>query len=103
MPDGGERSRHLTEALGGRAGAPLSDEDRLEGERVRDLIQAVAACYNTLVSRETGTSRSLDLVARRSFYDGEFRRRAAMTAAERAEVIRSYPELLARLRAEIDR
>jgi hypothetical protein len=98
MPDGEELRKHITEALGGRAGAPSSDQERLEREQVRDLIQAVASCYNTLASREPGTG----LEAKRSFYDDEFRRRHTMTAAERTEVIRSYPELLAGLRAEID-
>ena len=101
MSDGKQPGKHITEALGGSPGAPRSDEERVERERVRNLIQTVAACYNTLVSRETDTGRRTDLVAKLSFYDDEFRRRDTMTAEERAEVLRTYPELLEHLRAEI--
>jgi hypothetical protein len=92
---------HITTAIGGRGVTPLSDEDRIEQEQVRDLLQAVAACYHTLVGRDSATSAAL--TARLAFYDGEFRRRLTMSDAERAEVLRSYPDLLAGLRAEIDR
>lgn len=101
MPDSEESRKHIAEALGGRPGAPLSDAERVERERVRDLIQAVAACYNTLASRETDTGRRTGLVAKLSFHDDEFRRRETMSAEERAEVLRTYPDLLDRLRAEI--
>ncbi|MFI7064695.1 hypothetical protein ACIBL3_27130 [Kribbella sp. NPDC050124] len=96
-----EAREHITSALGGSPGEPLSDEERVERERVRNLIQAVAACYNTLVSQETDTGRRTDLVAKLSFHDEEFRRRDTLTPAERAEILRTYPELLERLRAEI--
>lgn len=100
MPDGEPGRKHITEALGGRAVAPLSDHDRVDRERVRDLVQAVASCCNTLVARQA--TPSAELMARLDFHDAEYRRRDTMTAAERAEVIRSYPDLLAELRAEID-
>jgi len=80
----------------------MSDAERIERERVGNLIQAVAACYNTLVSRELDTGRRAGLTAKLAFYDDEFQRRAAMPAEERRGVIRSYPELLRTLRAEID-
>ncbi|GAA2843126.1 hypothetical protein [Kribbella solani] len=115
MPGDAEGRKHITAALGGRALAPLSAEERIEREQVRDLIQAVASCYNSLVSRAAGrevTNPDAEgagdrddeaLAARLAFYDGEFRRRDSMTAFERAEVIRRYPDLLAELRAELDR
>jgi len=102
MPAGEESRQHIAEALGGRPRAPRSDAERVERERVHDLIQAVAACYNTLAGRETDTGRRTGLVAQLSFHDDEFRRREAMSAEERAEVLRTYPGLLDRLRAEID-
>ncbi|MET9274364.1 hypothetical protein [Kribbella sp. NPDC003557] len=100
MPDGEAGRKHITEALGGRAVAPLSDDDRVERERVRDLVQAVAGCYHTLVAQQAGANA--ELAAKLDFHDAEFRRRDTMSAAERAEVLRSYPALLAELRAEID-
>ncbi|MDX3005853.1 hypothetical protein PWY87_29510 [Kribbella solani] len=118
MPGDAEGRKHITAALGGRALAPLSAEERIEREQVRDLIQAVASCYNSLVSRAAGRDATnpdaegaagrddevtAALAARLAFYDGEFRRRDSMTAFERAEVIRRYPDLLAELRAELDR
>jgi hypothetical protein len=93
--------QHSTEALGGLPGEPQSPEERVERERVGLLIQTVAACYNTLVNRETDTGRRAELVAKLSFYDDEFRRRDTMSAEERREILRTYPELLVGLRAEI--
>jgi hypothetical protein len=100
MPEG--EGKHITEALGGRPGAPLSDDERVERERVRNLIQTVAACYHTLVNHELDTGRRTELTAKLAFYDAEFRRLDSMSAEERREVIRTYPEILRRLRAEID-
>jgi hypothetical protein len=93
---------HISEALGGRPVAPLSDEERVERERVRNLIQTVAACYHTLVVHELDTGRRTELTAKLAFYDDEYRRLDQMSPEERREVIRTYPELLQRLRAEID-
>jgi hypothetical protein len=98
MPDD---RKHITEALGGDPGAPLSHDERAERERVRNLIQTVAACYHTLVIREIDTSRRSELTAKLAFYDDEFRRRDAMSAEERREVLRTYPAILEQLRAEI--
>ncbi|GAA1595531.1 hypothetical protein GCM10009789_56910 [Kribbella sancticallisti] len=100
-PNAGEPGKHITEALGGRAGGALSDEERTERERVRNLIQSVASCYNSLVSAETDPERRAELAAKLAFYDGQFRRRGTLSAEERDEVIRTYPETLRRLRAEI--
>lgn len=94
--------RHITEALGGRPVTPLSDAERVERERARNLIQAVASCYHTLVVHESDTGRRTRLSAELAFHDGELRRLDSMSAEERREVIRTYPELLPRLRAEID-
>jgi hypothetical protein len=106
MPDGEvpdqPEGRHVTEALGGRPVAPLSDQERVERERVRNLIQSVASCYNTLLSQETDGDRTAELTAKLAFYDDEFRRRDSMTAEERRDVLRTYPEMLRRLRAETD-
>jgi acyl-CoA reductase-like NAD-dependent aldehyde dehydrogenase len=101
MPDGKELGKHITEALGGRADGPPGDEERVERERVRNLIQAVASCYNTLVTSETDPDRKADLAAKLAVYDDQFRRRATLSAEERREVLRTYPETLRRLRAEI--
>jgi hypothetical protein len=98
MPD--EPKKHLTEALGGTPVPPLSHEEREERERVRNLIQAVRIRYNGLVGRETDSERRAELVAKRAHYDEEYRRQTSMTAAERQEVLRTYPEILAALRAE---
>jgi hypothetical protein len=47
MPDGEvpdqPEGRHVTEALGGRPVAPLSDQERVERERVRNLIRGPAS------------------------------------------------------------
>jgi hypothetical protein len=99
MPEG-ER-KHITEALGGRPVAPLSDEERVEHERVRNLIQAVAACYHTLVIHELDTGRRTELTGKLAFYDAEFRRLDTMSASERQDVLRTYPAILDQLRAEI--
>jgi hypothetical protein len=101
MPDSEEPRKHITEALGGERIAPLSHEERKERERVRTLIQTVASSYNTLVSLETDEQRRAELIAKRSFYDEEFRRRGSMTAEERQEVLRTYPEILAGLRTDL--
>ncbi len=77
------------------------DEERTERERVRNLIQTVAACYNALAGQETDTSRRAELTAKLAFYDDVFRRRDTMSADERREVLRTYPVLLEQLRAEI--
>ena len=86
MPDGEvpdqPEGRHVTEALRGRLVAPLSDQERVERERVRNLIQSVASCYNTLLSQETDADRTAELTAKLAFYDDEFRRRDSMTADE---------------------
>lgn len=100
MPD--EPTKHITEALGGRLIPPMSHAEREEREAVRNLIQVVASCYNSLVSRETDIERRAELVAKLAFHDDEFRRIGAMSGAERRTVIDTYPELLARLRAELD-
>jgi hypothetical protein len=56
--------RHITEALGGQPGEPLSPAERVERERVRTLIQAVASCCNTLATREpTAPPRPIGLPA----------------------------------------
>ncbi|GAA1572996.1 hypothetical protein GCM10009804_31890 [Kribbella hippodromi] len=99
MPGDEMGRQHITAALGGRAIAPLSHAERIEREQVHDLIQAVVSCCNSLLSRDGGTRAA----ERLAFYDDEFRRRDAMSAFERAEVIRRYPDLLAELRAELDR
>lgn len=93
--------KHLSERLGGRPGGPLSDAERIERERVRNLIQSVASCYNSLVSTETDPDRKAELEAKLARHDVEFRRRATMSAGERSEILRTYPELLRRLRTEI--
>jgi hypothetical protein len=101
MPDGQEPGKHITEALGGRPDRPPSGDERVERERVKNLIQSVASCYNTLVNAETDADRRTELAAKLAFYDDEYRRRATMSAEERREVLRTYPETLRRLRAEI--
>ena len=101
MPDGDEPGKHITEALGGRAIAPLSHQERVERERVRNLIQGVLSCYNSLISQEPDENRGAELAAKRAFYTDKFRRRVTMSAEERDEVLRTYPEILGRLRAEL--
>jgi hypothetical protein len=100
MPDGD--GKHITAALGGIPAEPLSDAERVERERVRNLVQSVASCYNSLASQATDPDRRAELVARLDFHDDELRRLDAMPAAERRTVISTYPGLLARLRAELD-
>jgi hypothetical protein len=100
MPDGDEK--HLTAALGGQPGEPLSHEERVERERVRTLLQSVASCYNSLVAQETDADRRAELFTLLAFHDDEVRRQGGMSAEERREVIRTYPALLDRLRAELD-
>ncbi|MGW5192218.1 hypothetical protein ACWEOO_23445 [Kribbella sp. NPDC004138] len=100
MPD--ELTKHITEALGGRRVEPLGHEERVERERVRTLVQSVASIYNSLVAQATDPDRRAELVERLAYHDGELRRLDAMPAAERRTVIGTYPELLARLRAELD-
>jgi hypothetical protein len=100
MPDG--EGKHLTAALGGHPGEPLTHEERVERERVRTLLQTVASCYNSLASQEVDPERRAELVAKLAFHDGEVRRQGAMSAEERREVIGTYPALLDRLRAELD-
>ena len=105
LSDGGAQEsdgKHIVERLSGRPGGAPSNEERTERERVRNLIQSVASCYNTLVSTETDPDRKAELATELAFYDAEFRRRATMSAGERSEVLRTYPETLRRLRAAID-
>jgi hypothetical protein len=97
-----EPHKHLTDALGGRRIAPPSDEERIERERVRNLIQSVGSCYNSLVSQETDPDRRAELVAKVAFHNDELRRLDTMSGAERRTVISTYPALLARLRAELE-
>ena len=101
MPDE-HGKKHITEALGGPRIEPLSHEERVEHERARNLIRAVLACYNSLVNQETDESRRTELEAQRDLHTERFRRGPALPAAERREVLDTYPELLARLRAELD-
>ncbi|MEV6271273.1 hypothetical protein AB0L64_29200 [Kribbella sp. NPDC051936] len=101
MPD--EPAKHISEALGGRPVEPLSDAERVEWERVRNLVQSVASCYNALVAQATDPGRRAELSERLAVHDAELRRIDAMPAAERRTVISTYPELLTRLRAELDR
>ncbi|GAA1152986.1 hypothetical protein GCM10009630_59200 [Kribbella jejuensis] len=100
MPD--EVRKRLTDALGGRPVPPHGPAERVERERVRTLLQSVASCYNSLAARETDPERRAELVAQVGFQDNELRRLDAMSGAERRTVISTYPELLARLRAELD-
>ncbi|MGW6277239.1 hypothetical protein [Kribbella sp. NPDC055071] len=100
MPDGEEK--HLTTALGGVPGEPLSPDDRVERERVRTLLQSVASCYNSLVARETDADRQAELATQLALHDDQVRRQNALSAEERREIIRVYPALLDRLRAELD-
>ncbi|WP_433160448.1 hypothetical protein [Kribbella sp. CA-247076] len=101
MPD--EPGRHLSEALGGQSAEPLSHDERVEHERVRNLIQGVLSCYNTLVNQETDADRKNVLEAERALHTEAFRRRVAMSPAERAEVLHTYPDLLNRLQADLGR
>lgn len=102
MPADDLPGKHIAEELGGRAVAPSSDEERVERERVRNLVQSVGSAYNSLLSRETDQERKTELAAKVAFHDDEFRRRDAMTAEERQAVLRTYPEVLRQLRAELD-
>ncbi|GAA1571191.1 MULTISPECIES: hypothetical protein [Kribbella] len=99
MPD--EHNKHITEALGGQYIPPMTHEERKERERVRNLIEGVATCYNSLVHLETDDARRDELLAKRAHYDEEFRRRGSMTPEERQEVLRTYPALLSQLRTEL--
>lgn len=101
MPDGD--GKHLTAALGGQPVEPLSHAERVERERVRNLVRSVASCYNSLVGQATDPDRRAELVEQLAFHDAELRRLDAMPGAERRTVISTYPALLARLRAELDR
>jgi hypothetical protein len=101
MPD--EPRKHLTEAIGGRLVEPLTHEQREEQERVRNLVRSVASCYNSLVGQATDPDRRAELVEQLAFHDAELRRLDVMPVAERRTVIGTYPALLARLRAELDR
>jgi hypothetical protein len=99
MPD--EPSKHITEALGGRALLPLTDEERVEYERVRLLIRAVMSCYDALIGGEADGARRDRLEGRRAAYAEVFRRRVGLSAEERAEILRTYPVLLDRLRVDL--
>jgi len=101
MPD--EPAKHISEALGGRPVEPLSDAERVERERVRNLVQSVASCYSSLVAQATDPGRRAELSERLAGHDAELRRIDTMPTAERRTVIGTYPELLTRLRAELDR
>lgn len=101
MPDE-ESPKHITEALGGRYVAPPSDSERVERERVRNLIRAVLSCYHGLVNQETDEGRLAELRSQEAFYTEEFRRHVSLSAEERQEVLRTYPDLLARLRARLE-
>ncbi|WP_410792865.1 hypothetical protein [Kribbella sp. C-35] len=98
MPD--EHGKHITEALSGRFVAPLSDEERVEHERARVLLRAVLSAYNGLIAAETDEDRRRELETERAVHTERFRRFAGLSAEERAEILRTYPELLSRLRAE---
>lgn len=97
-----EPRKHITEAIGGQAVEPLTHEQREEQERVRHLIRAVLACYNSLVSEETDESRRTELEAQRAVHTERFRDRLTLSDAERREILDTYPDLLVRLRAELD-
>lgn len=97
-----EPTKHITEALGGRRIEPLGRDELVEFERVRNLIRAVVTCYNSLISRETADARRAELEAERDSQVARFRRGFELTADERREVLDGYPELLVRLRADID-
>ncbi|MEU8221152.1 hypothetical protein [Kribbella sp. NPDC048915] len=97
-----ESKKHLTDALGGQPIPPPSAAERVERERVYNLVRGVLTCYNSLIARETDEARRAELEAEQKIYTDEFRRHAAMTAAERRVVLAEYPELLARLQAELD-
>lgn len=101
MPDEQGPTKHITEALGGERIAPMSNEERTEREHVRNLIQGVLTCYNALVGQETDSVRRAELEEKRAFYTEQFRRRVDLSAEERSEVLRTYPDLLSRLRAEL--
>ncbi len=101
MPDSEEPGKHITEALGGQRIAPMSHAERRERERVRNLIQGVLTCYNALVSQASDEDRRAELAAQRAFYTEEFRRRNSMSAEERSEVLRTYPDILGRLRTDL--
>lgn len=98
MPN--EHGKHITEALSGRFVAPLSDDERVEHERARVLVRAVLSAYNGLIASETDEARRRELEAERAVHTERFRRFAALSAEERSEILRTYPELLDRLRAE---
>ncbi|MGW7684850.1 hypothetical protein ACWGID_29185 [Kribbella sp. NPDC054772] len=100
MPD--DPQQHITEALGGAPLAPLTAVERIEQERVRTLIQTVASCYNSLVARESDEARRTELVEHRDRADDAYHRVSSMSAEERAEVLATYPELLTRLRGDLD-
>jgi len=67
MPD--EPAKHISEALGGRPVEPLSDAERVERERVRNLVQSVASCYSSLVAQATDPGRRAELRAGRALGD----------------------------------
>jgi hypothetical protein len=97
-----EPAKHISEALGGSRREPVTADVRVERERVRNLVQSVAACYNSLAGQARESARRDELEQERDRYDRELRRVAVMSAAERRVVLAEYPELLARLRAQLD-
>ncbi|MEU4195715.1 hypothetical protein AB0E69_27695 [Kribbella sp. NPDC026611] len=99
MPE--EPRKHITEAVGGRFVAPLSHEERAEHERVRTLLRAVMSAYNGLIGTAIDESRRAELEAELAVHTERFRRVVGLSAEERAEVLRTYPDLLARLRADL--
>jgi hypothetical protein len=100
MPDDEQPGKHLAEALGGQQVAPMPAVERVERERVRNLIQAVLSCYHGLVGQESDETRRAELQEKEAFYTEEFRRHASMSAADRQQVLTFYPDLLTRLRAD---
>jgi hypothetical protein len=61
----------------------------------------VLTCYNSLISEETDPDRKAGLEAERTAHTERFRRRVTLSAEERAEILRTYPDLLSRLRTEL--
>lgn len=92
--------KHISEALGGAFVGPPGRDELVERERAESFVVAVASCYRTLRSRTKDPDRRAELTARVRTMDDVRRRVHLMPREECQEILRTYPDLLQRLRAE---
>lgn len=94
--------KHIAEVLSGKPITPWTHEEREEVERVTRLVDGVVSSYRSLSDRATDPDQKAKFEAEaRHHYDDVRRRITGMTAEERQEVLRVYPDLRRRLWAEL--